>query len=366
MDIKSDTQSMRTSRDAGGVDGRTAEKRAPLPTLRDIATAAGVSVAAVSKALNQREGVSARSRERVIKAAEELGYVERSPKLHTGQISCAALITLGRMVSNDAFYHEVVEGIVQQAELKGIKVIVQMVDEGPELQLDPALPPEADAVILMGVDYPQLLSFVSGTMLPAVIVNGMDRRMLIPSVSPDYHFGGWVATKHLTDLGHRDIVHVTHVYRESIRRRLEGFCDALTEAGITYDPKQHLLDLGSPTRIGVDARGAVELFLKNRPSPPTAFVCVSDAVALGTLQAVQGAGFSVPDDIAVIGFDGLPVGAHSSPPLSSMHIDRRHLGATAVDTLIDFAANGGPVRRIGLGVELTVRASSGPVANFRV
>ena len=329
--------------------------RVQAPTLRDIALAAGVSVSSVSKTLNQREGVSPRSRERVIKAAEELGYLERSPKGQSAQIKCAALITLGRMVSNDAFYHAIVEGIVMQAEAKGIRIVVQMLDESLEL---PVFPPEADAVIMMGVDYPQLLELVSSSDLPAVIVNGMDRRMLIPSVSPDYHFGGWAATRHMIDLGHTDIVHVTHVYRESIRRRLEGFCDALAEIGIDYDPQSHLLDLGSPGGIGIEARSAVEAFLDKRQRLPTAFVCVSDAVALGAVQAIQGRGLAVPDDIAVIGFDGLPVGAHSSPPLSSMYIDRRHLGATAVDTLIDFATNGGPVRRIGLGVELIIRGSS--------
>ncbi|WP_111560265.1 LacI family DNA-binding transcriptional regulator [Paracoccus sediminilitoris] len=328
------------------------------PTLRDIATAAGVSVAAVSKALNQREGVSARSRQRVLKAAEELGYLDRSGKGQSGQVSCAALITLGRMVSNDAFYHEIVEGILQQAEAKGIKIIVQMVNEDPQRHT-PDLPAEADAVIMMGIDYPQLLTKVTASGLPAVIVNGMDRRMLIPSVSPDYHFGGWAATRHLIDLGHRDIVHVTHVYRESIRRRLEGFCDALAEAGIVYDPDNHLLDLGSPARFGIEARGMVETFLSQRRHLPSAFVCVSDAVALGTLQAIQARGLSVPGDISLIGFDGLPVGAHSSPSLSSMQIDRRHLGITAIDTLIDFATNGGPARRIGIGVELIVRESSG-------
>ncbi|MFD1910920.1 LacI family DNA-binding transcriptional regulator [Halodurantibacterium flavum] len=334
------------------------QRRLQGPTLRDIATAAGVSVAAVSKALNHREGVSARSRERVMKAAEELGYQERGARSQAGQISCAALITLGRMVSNDAFYQEIIDGIVQQAEARGIKIIVQMVDEGPQFTA-PDLPPETDAVILMGIDYPQLLAAITASGLPAVIVNGMDRRMLLPSVSPDYHFGGWAATRHLIELGHRDIVHVTHVYRESIRRRLEGFCDALAEAGIEYDPDTHLLDLGSPAYFGIEAHRVVTSFLRRRPVPPSALVCVSDAVALGALQAIQAHGLSVPGDIALVGFDGLAVGAHSSPPLTSMQIDRRHLGTTAVETLVDFAANGGPVRRIGLGVELIVRASSG-------
>lgn len=342
----------------GGVAQDVPHRRPQGPTLRDIATAAGVSVAAASKALNQREGVSVRSRERVIKAAEELGYLDRGMKSHAGQISCAALITLGRMVSNDAFYQEVIEGIVQQAETRGIKIIVQMVEEGPQPKA-PELSPEADAAILMGIDYPNLLEAITSSGLPAVIVNGMDRRMLIPSVSPDYHFGGWAATRHLIKLGHRDIVHVTHVYRESIRRRLEGFCDALAEVGIEYDPDIHLLDLGTPSRIGIEARSVVAHFLRTRRDIPTAFVCVSDAVALGTLQAIQAHGLSVPGDIALVGFDGLPIGAHSSPPLTSMQIDRRHLGITAVETLAEFAANGGPVRRIGLGVELIVRDSSG-------
>ncbi|WP_410216994.1 LacI family DNA-binding transcriptional regulator [Paracoccus sp. (in: a-proteobacteria)] len=338
-----------------------APRRLQGPTLRDVATAAGVSVAAVSKALNQRGGVSARSRQHVLKAAEELGYLDRSAKGQLGQISCAALITLGRMVSNDAVYHGIVEGILQQAEAKGIKIIAQMVDEEPQPRT-PDLPSEADAAIMMGIDYPQLLTKVTASGLPAIIVNGMDRRMLIPSVSPDYCFGGWAATRHLIDLGHREIVHVTHGYRESIRRQLEGFCDALAEAGIVYDPDIQLLDLGSPARFGIEARGVVEEYLKRCSRRPTAFVCVSDAVALGAVQAIQNCGLSVPDDISVVGFDGLPIGAHSFSSLTSMHVDQRHLGTNAIDILIEFAANGGPVRRIGLGVELVVRQSISTLA----
>ncbi|MER0239539.1 LacI family DNA-binding transcriptional regulator [Fulvimarina sp. MAC8] len=336
------------------------------PTLKDVARAAGVSVAAVSKALNNREGVSDRSRTLVMKAAAELGYLDRNMKKGTAGLTCASLVTLGPMVSNDAFYQEIVDGITGEAAKIGLSVVIQILDETNGPHEDTISAKGADAVILMGVDRPAYLDMVEASGLPAVIVNGMDRRMRFPSVSPDYHFGGWAATKHLIDLGHKDIVHLTHVYRESLRRRLEGFHDAMTEAGLAYDPDRHFLDLGSPDMIGLSAKPVIEAYLRSRETLPSALFCMSDAVALAAIQAMRSMGLTAPDDISVVGFDGLSIGAHSSPSLTTMHVDRRRLGALAIGALVDHAEDReAPVERIGLGVTLLPRQSSGPVPDGR-
>ena len=112
---------------------------------------------------------------------------------------------------------------------------------------------------------------------------------------------------------------------------------------------------------GNQHREIVNRFLTRSSDLPTAFFCVSDIVAIGAIQAIRAHGLSVPGDISVVGFDGLSIGAHSSPSLTTMRIDRRKLGITAVQLLEEQAiAEEAPVKRIGMGVELVVRDSSGP------
>ncbi|MGD8174769.1 LacI family DNA-binding transcriptional regulator [Marinimicrobium sp. ARAG 43.8] len=334
------------------------------PTLRDLAEVAGVSVAAVSKVLNNRKGVSAETRDRVMRVAQELGYRGRGGRLAEEKLTSAAIVTLDRFVTNDSFYGDIIQSIVQEGAAVGIDISVSVTGkpEGaayPEA-LFPSGPPQA--VFLVGIDEPSVLEAVYSLGRPTVIVNGMDRHMRLPSVSPDYHLGGWRATRHLLELGHRRIVHVTHPYRESFRRRVDGFRNAIEEAGLAFDPKQHLLDLGSPAAISISARDVVTEYLSSVDDCPTAFFCVNDIVALGTMQALQARGLVVPDDVSVMGFDGLSVGAHASPALTSMQINRWEIGRAAIRQMQDRVAfPDRPVQRVSIGVELLARRSTGPL-----
>ncbi|MBU2884459.1 LacI family transcriptional regulator [Gilvimarinus agarilyticus] len=334
------------------------------PTLRDLADEAGVSVAAVSKVLNNRKGVSTETRERVLRIARELGYRGRGGRLAEEKLTSAAIVTLDRYVTNDSFYGEIIHSIVREGQAAGINVSVSVTGspEGaahPDT-LFPAGPPQA--VFLVGIDEPAVVDAVHALGRPTVIVNGMDRHMRLPSVSPDYHLGGWRATRYLLDLGHRNIVHVTHPYRESFRRRVDGFRNAIEEAGITFDPQSHLLDLGSPEAISIRAREIVTNYLNSVDERPTAFFCVNDIVALGTIQALQANGLSVPEDVSVMGFDGLSVGEHASPSLTSMQIDRQEVGRAAIRQLQDRVVfPDRPAQRVSIGVDLLARKSTGPL-----
>ncbi len=333
------------------------------PTLRDVAESAGVSVAAVSKVLNNRKGVGSETRERVMRVARELGYRGRGGRLGEEKLTNAAIVTLDRYATNDSFYGDMIQSIVQEGASGGIDISVSVTGTpqgaaDPEV-LFPAGPPQA--VFLVGIDEPAVVEAVHALGRPTVIVNGMDRHMRVPSVSPDYQLGGWCATRYLLGLGHRHIVHVTHPYRESFRRRVDGFRNALEDAGLIFDPARHILDLGAPERISINAREPVADYLRSTDSIPTAFFCVNDIVAFGVIQALQAHGLSVPGDVSVMGFDGLPIGAHSLPPLTSMQIDRREVGRAAVRQLLDRVAfPDRPAQRLSMGVELLARESTGP------
>lgn len=330
------------------------------PTLKDIAREAGVSVAAVSKVLNNRTGVGAETRERITRIARDLGYRGRGGRADARGLDSATILTLDRYVMNDAFYGAIISGLLSSGADASMDIRVSVTpraDKGSIATLYRDAPPKA--LILVGLDAPGLVDEVVALGCPAVIVNGMDRTMRLPSVSPDYHFGAWSATNHLLDLGHRDIVHVTHPYRQSITRRIDGLRNALEEAGIGFDPDRNLLDLGSPDLMTAAAGNIFGDWLEKRDRLPDAIFCVNDIVALGVLQELQSRGISVPQDISVMGFDGLPIGAHSTPPLTTMKTDREALGRIAVDLLIGRAERPDQaVERVTLGVHLEDREST--------
>lgn len=347
--------------DALDTDAPIERQQEPEPTLRDIAARAGVSVAAVSKVLNNREGVGAETRERISRLAREMGYRGRGGR--ASGLQTAALVTLDRYVMNDAFYGPIIAGIVDSAAEQGLEVRVDVAAAaGGDASLLRLLASSGvEPVFLVGIDGASVVDALVDAGRPAVIVNGMDRSMRLPSVSPDYHFGAWKATRHLIDLGHRDILHVTHPYRETIRRRIDGFRNALDEAGIGFDPARHVFDLGAPERMSMAAGEQVLAAIDARGALPDAIFCVNDIVALGVMRALQSRGLAVPEDVSVMGFDGLPVGAYAAPALASMRIDRAALGRIALALLAEQGEHSGrAVPRTTIGVELLERQSTAP------
>ena len=324
-------------------------------TLKDIAAKADVSVAAVSKVMNNRKGVSDATRQRVLDVAQALGYRGRAAR----KLGTALIVTLESYVSNDLFYGDILSSISASGQDQGLEIGMRVFRNLDEMMIPDNLPTQAQGVLLVGVDHVSLIEHFADTGVPAVIVNGMDRTMQLSSVSPDYHYGAWRATMHLLDKGHSDIVHVTHPHRESVRRRVDGFRNALEERGICFNPSRHILDLGSPQNIGLAAGDVLDSWLKAGNKMPTAFFCVSDMVALGIMQALQKSAIQVPQAVSVVGFDGLPVSAHTSPPLTSMQSDRSALGKIGVELLARHMTDSDAlVQRITVGVDLVLRSST--------
>lgn len=332
--------------------------RSTSPTLKDIAKAAGVSVAAVSKVLNNRGGVGDATRQRILSTIDDLGYNGRAGR--DASVGAATILTLEQYVTNDAFYGEILESIKAASLRAGLDIGISVYRTATDMREAVQQGSVDGPVMLMGVDQPDIVDSVIAHKLSGVIVNGMDRTMQLTSVSPDYHFGAALATQHLLSLGHRHILHVTHPYRESIRRRIDGFRNALEEAGIDFDPERHLVDLGSPQNISLAARDIVLKRLQDGDIP-TAMFCMNDMVALGAMQAAQSMGLSVPDDISIVGFDGLALGEYATPPLTSVQTNRASLGEIGVSLLVErITRPAAAIQRVTTGGNLVVRRSTAP------
>ncbi|MEP7456339.1 LacI family DNA-binding transcriptional regulator [Phyllobacterium sp. SB3] len=333
-------------------------------TLQDIAKAAGVSVASVSKVLNNRPGVGDESRRRIIGIADQMGYQARTSR---GQSSAAiervTIITAGEYYSNSQFYADVIRGILDAASSQAVSVDVRLVARYlPEADSDiDKILKEAvsGAFLLVGLDDPEIIERIVASGFPAIIVNGADRSMRISSVTPDNRSAGWLATCRLLAAGHRRVMHVTLPHRTSLVRRMDGFRDALEEAGLGFDRSRDVLDLGKEGVLEYQSALAIRRALNDgRLDGVTAFFCSSDLVALGVVEGLKEAGFAIPGAFSVVGIDDVAIALYSRPPLTTIRIDRLELGRVGFVMLQQKIADPSVgVRHVDIGVELIERST---------
>lgn len=327
--------------------------------ISDIADRLGVSTATVSRALNAtgyvREDLAARIR------ATAIGMNYALPQTETGR---QALIVSSQEAMIDfkrnQFTMYVLEGVQTRAAARAITLDTHIyhADLGIADLRRAAAAPQVIGLLLVTVD-DATLDLVRDLDIPAVLVNGDDPQMTVSSVTPCNRSAAALATRHLRQLGHRRILFLNRPGRRTIQRRLEGWRDAQGGDG---DPAL-VIDIDDWTAEAA-ARGVTQVIACGPPF--TAIVAAGDVLAAGAIAAVQGAGLSVPDDVSVVGIDGLPQGQYMLPALTSVRIPMQAVGALSLDLLMDTADQRRaqmslPARRIELACELLHRATTAPV-----
>lgn len=226
---------------------------------------------------------------------------------------------------------------------------------------------EAHGLLLVGYLPHHTIGQIAATGVPCVLVDNaiatsapaLDRTGTIDAVRNDDERVGYLATRHLLDLGHTDPVPAMVAGPEefpSISDRLGGYRRAIVEAGLTIDPA--LIRTTSLSPVGGRAQMAELLDL---PTPPTAVFCCNDATALGALATLRERGLRVPDDVSVVGYDDIGLAAQAAPPLTTVRVDKELMGAQGVWHLVQRLRR--PVmtgRETLLGVSLVVRDSTAP------
>ena len=317
------------------------------PTIRDVAQKAGVSIATVSRVLNDKGDVRSTTRDRVHEAATELGYHVDS----VGRaLSSQRTRLVGVLVGDNAghrdlslmFFGKVLAAISRRLGQAGYEpLLLQDADAGGAHRFD--------AGILIGVDEddPAVLDMAAH----GVPLVGVDVRCGGAFVGSDHTGGVRLALAHLRALGHRRIAHIAGATNTLAgAERLEAFRHACADQPEEY---VRLGDFSSASGY----REASELLALDEP--PTAIVCASDLLALAALQAIWESGRRPGCDVAVVGFDDLEAAALAHPPLTTIRQDRQELGATAAECAIDLLERPESVARsVVLPVELVVRASS--------
>jgi DNA-binding LacI/PurR family transcriptional regulator len=332
------------------------------PTSADVAARAGVSRTTVSFVLNDRPGanISVTTRERVLKAAAELGYhphaSARGLAGGKSQILGFVLRQSAEQVAGDAALVETLRGLASAARTAGFRVMVEPLDPVQGSYESLLRAQHADGIVVSGPRIDDLgLTRLARDGFP-IVLQGSLPGIHVPSVDIDNVSGAMRAVEHLIGLGWQRIACITNapLAYTAAQQRLDGYRAALEAAGLPFDEKlvaYAAFDAGSGHRAMASllAKGSIE-----------AVFVASDVVAFGAIAAIREAGLRVPDDISLVGFDDIALAAFFDPPLTTVRLPAYDLGVAAGAALLDRIAGRSVPDRTLLPTELIVRSSTAP------
>jgi DNA-binding LacI/PurR family transcriptional regulator len=326
-------------------------------TIYDVARAAGVSTTTVSRVLNGRPDVAEATRARVQRVVAELGYA-RASSSRRGPAEAAHYVTIIAHFLDNEYIGAIVRGILDQLDPSSYQTVVHLTAEqrareaeyvriarstGSDglLMVTPCLR-EAELADLAGHDTPFVMIDAYPDSSEALCVRATNWQGMRDGVS------------YLIELGHRRIGLILGQRGDRITEAREhGYRSALSEAGLPFEPSL-VVDGSYNAPSGFRAALAL-LALEPRP---TAIVASNDLMALGTMEAARVRDLAVPHDLSVMGYDDLPLAAHTHPPLTTIHQPLYDMGRMAAQMLVDLAAKRDPVsRQVELPTRLIVRGS---------
>jgi DNA-binding LacI/PurR family transcriptional regulator len=349
-----------------------AEKRAPTTredrltktTSVDVAQRAGVSQATVSLVLNggaAKLRVSSETAKRVQEAALQLGYTPNhaARSLRQRRTKLVSFVLAGL---DNPYFGEVISGAQHAAQARGysVNVVVAPTEEAALDALAHLRGGVSDGVVITGRT-PRLVAEIQDLAargFATAVLKSHYAELTVPSVCVDLEVGGFIAATHLIALGHRHIAHIADraPVSEHAADRSQGYLRALRAAHIPF--QEAWLSEGENSLAG--GRDAMRALLARPEARPTAVFTFNDLMAIGALHAIREAGLRVPEDIAVVGFDGIALGAFTTPTLTTIDHPRRELGRLAVELVLDrLDGRETSVRDHVLPVRLVVRESCG-------
>jgi DNA-binding LacI/PurR family transcriptional regulator len=331
------------------------------PTIYDVAREAGVSIATVSKVLNNNGRISDKTREKVQQIMEELNY---QPSLVASALTSRRTGTIGLMIPDIAnpFFAEAARGIEDYAQEQGSDLIVcstDRSDEKAERYISLLLRKRVDGLIIAShIGEPDMIRRLLADRVPLVLFSADLRMIESHSVTVDDYKGGYQATEYLLSLGHRRLGIISDNLPGS-RLRAEGFQDALKAAGIPFDNPANITHTSATLENGRIAAAA--MLSQAEEQRPTAIFACNDLLAIGVLKEARSAGLSIPRDLSVIGFDNTMLAEICHPALTSIAQPLREMTDQAMVLLNESIDNpDSPKRKIMLMPELVIRHSTGP------
>jgi LacI family repressor for deo operon, udp, cdd, tsx, nupC, and nupG len=304
-----------------------------LATIEDVAAIAGVSIATVSRAVNEPAKVADATRRRVNDAIARTGYTTNAMARSLRMRRSKMILILAPDVG-DPNFSNILVGLETEASKRGYGVLIGNTQNDPTRETDYLRfisSNQADGLILLTGHLPfGYGENGAGVRLPPMVaVNEPVSGDKVPFVGVDNFEGARIATEYLISQGHRRVAFIGRSSREVSELRERGYRAALSDAGIAIDPKL-ILDGDGTTESGRQA--AEHMFV--RDVLPTAFLGVNDATALGVIIALNARGYDLPRQFSVMGFDDISFASFVTPSLTTMKQPRSKIGETAMNLLL--------------------------------
>jgi LacI family transcriptional regulator len=334
-------------------------------TVREVAAQAGVSIATVSRVLNNQPNVSPETRDLVLRTVEQTDARPPTPRAAAARATQGNVYVRCPYVLTD-YFGLIVSSIAETLQLHGRRMVLDAGEssEYAKVLSDlPELPGVGGAILILPPERSTELIELRERGFPFVVVDPRTTMPPdIPAVSAAHFAGARRLTGHLTDLGHRRVGMIAgpHNWLAS-DGRLAGHASAMAEARVLPDPK--LVRAAEPTTLS--GRWAANELL-DLPEPPTAIVCFNDKAAIGALAAARERGLRVPEDLSIAGFDDLDLAQATTPLLTTVRQPLSELGRMAV-SLLNRLLNRHELEalHIELATELIIRESTGPAPGNR-
>lgn len=329
------------------------------PTLNDVARAAGVSTATVSRCLNEPGRVTAATRERVLRAVDELGY---TPDFGGRALAARRTNTVGAVIPTmeNAIFARGIQAFQEALSEAGVTLLVASSGYNTDqeaVQIRTLVGRGADGLLLIGsARPPSTYEYLRRRGTPYVLTWNLG--------DTTHHFIGFdnaraaseIAAK-VIEIGHRHIAMIAGVTSMNDRAtdRVQGVRSAIRRNGLNPEALE-VIEAPYTFEGGADA---FETLVKRSPRP-TAVICGNDVLAVGAISRAKSFGLKVPDDVSITGFDDIDIAEVVEPPLTTVHVPHRRMGAAAAHMLLQLIAGESTESKIEIGVEITVRDSLGP------
>ncbi|QFY74359.1 LacI family transcriptional regulator [Priestia megaterium] len=330
-----------------------------MPTIYDVAKLSGLSKTTVSRVINNHSYVSEEKKNRVLKAMKELNYTPNpSARKLRGQVTTTIGVIVPRIIN--PFFSYLVDSIEQVAYKKDYHVLIFQSNEDKEKELaflNLLKTKQVDGIIMTSIENDWSLIEPFTEYGPILLCNEYVNNANVPIVRLNQYKGAYIGVKHLLEKGHRKIGYCTGgLFAEEgkDKDRNQGYQKALQEAGIQPDPKwifvnQHSIE---------DGKQVVKKIL-SMEDRPTAIFTGSDEIAGGMMIEAKESGLSIPNDLAIIGFDDQPLAQMLDPKLTTIRQPIDQMGIKAMEILIDMLNDSeSTVETFELPIELVVRSST--------
>ena len=331
-----------------------------MATIKDVAKMAGVSTTTVSHVINKTRFVAKETEEAVMQAIKSLKYspsaVARSLKVNTTK-SIGMIVT----TSESPYFAEIIHAVEDHCYRQGYSLFLCNTQNDPEKiknHVEMLTKKRVDGLLVMCSEYTQhSLDVLSGFSSVPMVVMDWGPNADTDIIEDNSFNGGYIATKHLIDCGHKAIGLIAgELDKTTARTRYEGFVKAMNEANLPIHENWIMEGFFEP-EDGYECMNRILV----QDNLPTAVFCCNDVMALGAISAITEKGLRVPDDISIIGYDNIHSSRFYAPPLTTIHQSKSRLGAQAVNLLFERIANkdneNHEKHRIAIHPELVLRKS---------